>query len=261
MIEALTESRSVCRSIHFTRSLDNTFMPSFARIASTSLFVATAVAFASSRATAQSSEPPASAPNATVQTGTIAAGTILTASATDKVCSNTHKVGDRVAVTLQDAVIGTYGVALPAGASIGLRITKLPLSLYRWENAMQPPPPADLPPESGTDSARAAAPWVTLAPEAVVVGDKTYPLQADVTAFDGALVRDTTAAGAKSPPGAALVGAVVGTVLAGKQGTEPGRQAAINAPKPAGARVFMFCLPAGAPVTLRLSTPLTLLRP
>jgi hypothetical protein len=63
--------------------------------------------------------------------GTIAAGTTLSLSPTSTVCTNTNKVGDKFTATVQNAVTGSNGAVIPAGATVTLTVT----NLKRSENA------------------------------------------------------------------------------------------------------------------------------
>ena len=62
--------------------------------------------------------------------GSIAAGTRIDMSASSRVCTNTNKVGDRITATVREAVSGSNGAVIPAGATAALEIT----SLKRSEN-------------------------------------------------------------------------------------------------------------------------------
>lgn len=63
--------------------------------------------------------------------GTIAAGTELQLASSSRVCTNTHKVGDKITATLSSPVSGSNGVTIPAGATVTLTATQL----KRSENA------------------------------------------------------------------------------------------------------------------------------
>src|SRR5205085_3016318 len=63
--------------------------------------------------------------------GIIPAGTTLALRSNSKVCTNTNHVGERFTATLANAVTGTNGAAIPAGAQATVEITQL----KRSENA------------------------------------------------------------------------------------------------------------------------------
>ena len=68
------------------------------------------------------------------RSGTIAAGSALNVRANSDLCTNTHKVGDRFQATVNEAVVGSNGATIPAGATVTLTVTKL----NRSENANDP---------------------------------------------------------------------------------------------------------------------------
>ncbi|HVE78233.1 MAG TPA: hypothetical protein VNA89_05210, partial [Gemmatimonadaceae bacterium] len=49
--------------------------------------------------------------------GSIPAGTQINLTANEKVCTNTHKAGDRFTATVTNAVTGSNGAVIPAGAT------------------------------------------------------------------------------------------------------------------------------------------------
>ena len=63
--------------------------------------------------------------------GTIPAGATLNLSSGSKVCTNTHRVGERFNATLTNAVQGSNGAVIPAGATASIEVTEL----KRSENA------------------------------------------------------------------------------------------------------------------------------
>jgi hypothetical protein len=66
---------------------------------------------------------PAAAP-ARAEYGEIAAGTTLAVRTSAKVCTNTHKVGDRFTASIAQTVTGTEGVSIPAGATATVQVTE-----------------------------------------------------------------------------------------------------------------------------------------
>lgn len=63
--------------------------------------------------------------------GTIAAGSTLNLSSGSTICTNTSKVGQHFTATLTDAVTGSNGAVIPAGATADVEVTEL----KRSENA------------------------------------------------------------------------------------------------------------------------------
>lgn len=68
------------------------------------------------------------------RSGTIGAGTALNVRANSDLCTNTHKVGDKFLATVNEAVVGSNGATIPAGATVTLTVTKL----NRSENVNDP---------------------------------------------------------------------------------------------------------------------------
>jgi hypothetical protein len=63
--------------------------------------------------------------------GTIAAGSTLNLASGSKVCTNTNKVGDHFTATVSNAITGSNGAVIPAGATADVEVTEL----KRSENA------------------------------------------------------------------------------------------------------------------------------
>src|SRR4051812_49193206 len=85
------------------------------------------------RTTTKTSTPTKTATGNTVTKGTgtrssvgeIAAGTTLSLASNSQVCTNTNKIGDKFTATLSDAVSGSNGAVIPAGATVTLTVTAL----------------------------------------------------------------------------------------------------------------------------------------
>src|SRR5207302_5415812 len=56
--------------------------------------------------------------------GSIPAGSTISAHANSEVCTNTSKVGDHLAATVSEAVVGSNGATIPAGATLNLTVTR-----------------------------------------------------------------------------------------------------------------------------------------
>jgi hypothetical protein len=63
--------------------------------------------------------------------GTIAAGSTLNLASGSTICTNTNKVGDRFSATVSNAITGSNGAVIPAGATADVEVTEL----KRSENA------------------------------------------------------------------------------------------------------------------------------
>ena len=171
--------------------------------------------------------------------GTIAAGTQLTLRSTSKVCTNTNKVGDRFTATTTEAVTGSNGAVIPAGATAVIEVT----SLKKSENAR--------------DNIA-----MGFAVRSISFGGKTYNIDADVTTAQVDRVRSsTTGNDAKKVIGGAVIGAVIGQVI-GKdtKGTVIG--AATGAAAGAGAAAatadYDGCVNDGGRITIQLTSAATI---
>ena len=180
---------------------------------------------------------PAKAPT----TGTIAAGTLLNASSATRVCTNIAKVGDRVNATLADAVTGTNGVSVPAGANVTLRVSEA----KRGEN--------------GKEGIRLA-----FEPVAISYDGTDYDISGTATVPNIDVVRaQSTADQAKKVAIGAAAGAIVGQVL-GKKTKPTVVGAAVGAAAggaiAAGSADWNGCLAQGGRVAITLAGPLTVRR-
>ncbi len=70
--------------------------------------------------------PPAPVPvtPARAEYGEIAAGTTMFVRTSAQLCTDTHKVGDRFTASVAEAVAGTEGVTIPAGATATVQVTE-----------------------------------------------------------------------------------------------------------------------------------------
>ena len=123
--------------------------------------------------------------------GSIAAGTTLSLSPTTTVCTNTNKVGDKFTATVQDAVTGSNGAVIPAGATVTLTVT----NLKRSENA--------------NDKI-----VMEFAVNSVTFGGKTYALDANVESASVDRVRNQPKSkDAQKVAIGAAAGAIAGQIL------------------------------------------------
>jgi hypothetical protein len=192
--------------------------------------------------------PPRTASGNTVTTGeksgggnvgAIASGTTLTLASSSKVCTNTNKVGDRITATTSEAVTGSNGATIPAGATVVLEVTKL----KRSENA--------------NDNIE-----MGFAVRTISFGGNTYNVDADVTSASVDRVRASTKGNdAKKVIGGAVIGAVVGQVI-GKdtKGTVIGAATGAAAGTAAAAATANYegCVNDGGRIVIKLTSPLTI---
>lgn len=173
------------------------------------------------------------------RTGALSAGATLALSTGARVCTNTHKVGDRfTAVTTAD-IAATNNVVVPAGSEVTLEVVES----QRGENSR--------------DRVKLA-----FKPVSITIRGNTTDIAADVTqvaALDIERVQSTGTQAGKVAAGAA-VGAIAGQVL-GRDTKSTVAGAAIGAA--AGGAVaaattdYNGCLPAASAVTVTLTEQLS----
>ncbi|MEP7383708.1 MAG: hypothetical protein ABI910_18625 [Gemmatimonadota bacterium] len=173
-----------------------------------------------------------------VKMGTVAAGATMRLGASDKVCTNTNKVGDRFVATLNEAVTGADGAVIPSGAAVTIELTQL----KRSENA--------------NDQIQMGFRVINIA-----FDGHTYPLDAEVQTAEISRVRSSsTGNDAKKVLGGAVAGAVIGQILGRKsKSTIIGAAAGAAAGGAAAAATANYegCVNAGAPLVVRLNAPVT----
>jgi hypothetical protein len=170
--------------------------------------------------------------------GTIAEGTTLNTHASSKICTNTNAVGDHVTATVDEAVTGSNGAVIPAGATVNLTVTKL----KRSENANDPI-------------------VMEFAVNSVTFGGKTYPIEASVTSAAVDRIKDQpTSKDAQKVGIGAVAGAIAGkligkstkaTVIGGAAGAAAGAAAA------AATSNYQGCINAGGNIVVKLTAPAT----
>lgn len=181
---------------------------------------------------------PAPAPRAT--TGTIAAGTSIGLTTGSRICTNTHKVGDRFSTTVSNSVVGSNGATIPAGSPVTLVVTESAIS------------------KNSRDNWKLAFDVVS-----ITVNGATQDVMGDVTRVETIEVVRSQSTGSqvgKVATGAAI-GAIAGqvlgkntksTVIGGAIGAAAGGAVA------AGTADYEGCLPANGSITIALSAPMTI---
>jgi hypothetical protein len=123
--------------------------------------------------------------------GTIAAGTTLSLSPTSTVCTNTNKVGDKFTATVQNAVTGSNGAVIPAGATVTLTVANLKRSENQNDKII-----------------------MEFAVNSVTFGGKTYALDANVESASIDRVRNQPKSkDAQKVAIGAAAGAIAGQIL------------------------------------------------
>lgn len=187
---------------------------------------------------APSTPAPATAPSEPARSsGTVAAGTSFSVTSGAKVCSNTVAVGDRVTVTTNAPIAASNGVTIPAGARVGLTVTKSKTSDRQGDEA-----------ELAFDIRN------------VTFSGDTYPASGDVTT--SAIAMERKGGDGKKVAIGAAAGAVIGNVIGGGSraqrtvvGAAAGGAAGAVAAAVTGDR--LACLPEGSTLTVRLGQAMT----
>jgi len=169
--------------------------------------------------------------------GTIASGTSLALKSNTRVCTNTYTVGQTFTASLANAVSGSNGATIPAGADVTLEVT----NLKRSENV--------------NDKI-----VMEFAVKSVSFGGKTYPVSGTVASADVERVRNQPKSkDAQKVATGAVVGAIAGQIF-GKSTKSTIIGAAAGAA--AGGAVagatsnYEGCVPEGGAIAVDLSAPL-----
>ena len=185
---------------------------------------------------AETSPAPAPAPAA----AGFAAGTRFALTTHDRVCTVSGRPGDKITATLREAVRGSGGAVIPAGATIVLEVAAVE--------------PGD-PPESGR---------ITFRVRSLDVNETAHPARGSGTVqgdLQRAQVPRVNASDRRKVITGAVAGAILGRVLGGDtRGAVIGAAAggAAGAAKARSDQSFEGCLPAGSPVPIVLDEALTL---
>lgn len=185
------------------------------------------------RTTASGNTATAGTGTAERRMGTIAAGSTVSLSSSTRVCTNTHRVGDRFTATVRQSVTGSNGAVIPAGATATVEIT----SLRRSNNANDPI-------------------VVGVAIRSISFAGRTYAVSGTTSSAQVDRVRSsTTRDDVKKVATGAAIGAIAGQILGrDTRGTVTG--AAAGAAVGAGAAVatanYEGCIPTGGAITVSL---------
>jgi hypothetical protein len=165
----------------------------------------------------------------------VGAGTTISLTSGSRVCTNTHKPGDKFTATVSNTVTGSNGAVIPAGSKAVVQVT----SVEKSSNV--------------NDPAR-----IGLLVQSVQIDGKTYPIDATITNVSTETDRQATKGDdAKKVIGGAIAGAVIGqilgkdtksTVIGAATGAAAGTAIAMGTADYAG------CIPAGGNITVRLNS-------
>ena len=220
---------------------DSTKQPALADVPATPTTKApTKTASAPTKAKAPAPAPTKTAPApARATSGTIEAGTALAVRANSQLCTSTHKIGDKLMATVNQAVVGSNGATIPAGAVVTLTVTKL----NRSENVNDPIE-------------------MQFSVDQVEFGGKSYPINGSVSGMNVERIRSTSkSSDVKKVVGGAAIGAIAGQVL-GKNTKSTVIGAAVGGAAGAGAAAatanYEGCIRAGNNFVVTLGNALTL---
>lgn len=184
---------------------------------------------------------PAPMPAAAPARGEIGAGTGFSLTTGSKVCTSSNLPGDKIVATLNNAVTGTNGAVIPAGANVVLEVA------------------------SASAGQNGGPPQITFRVRSIVVNDQTYSVSANVTTLDS--LQRTKVAGAdpnadkKKVIGGAIAGAILGQMIGhNTKGTVIGAAAgaAAGAAVAKSGEKWEGCLPAGAALRVSLTEPIVM---
>ncbi|MEO7366727.1 MAG: hypothetical protein ABIZ36_02140 [Gemmatimonadaceae bacterium] len=152
-----------------------------------------------------------------------------------RVCTNTHRVGQRFTATVANAVEGSNGAVIPAGATATVEITELSRS------------------ENVNDKINMGFRVVS-----VSFGGRTYPVSATTTYANIDRVKNQPKnKDIQKVAGGAVVGAIIGQVLGGStKATVIGAAAGAAAGSGAAAATANYegCVPDGGRITVTLDS-------
>jgi hypothetical protein len=172
------------------------------------------------------------------RTGTIAAGSTLNLASGSKICTNTHHVGDHFNATVTNAVTGSNGAVIPAGATANVEVTELKRSENANDNVV-----------------------MGFRVTSVSFGGHTYPVSATTTSADVSKVRNQPKSkDIQKVVGGAAIGAIAGQIL-GKSTKATVIGAAAGGAAGAGAAAatanYEGCVNSGGRITATLNSATT----
>jgi hypothetical protein len=167
--------------------------------------------------------------------GTIAAGSTLNLASTSKICTNTSKVGEHFTATVTDAITGSNGAVIPAGATADVEVTELKRSENVNDNVV-----------------------MGFRVTSVRFGGHTYPVSATTSYAQVTKVRnEPKSKDVQKVVGGAAIGAIAGQIL-GRSTKATVIGAAVGGAAGAGAAVatanYEGCVNSGGKITATLNS-------
>lgn len=171
------------------------------------------------------------------QLGVIASGEQISLYSGQRVCTNTNAVGDRFTATLVEAVQGSNGAMIPAGATAIVEITRASRS-----NGANDPVELEL------------------AVRSISINGRSYQVSSSVTSAQVDRVRTETGSDdARKVATGAAIGAIAGQILGRRtKSTVIGAATGAAAGAVIAARTAHYdgCIPTGGRIAIRLTEPL-----
>jgi len=167
--------------------------------------------------------------------GTIPAGAVLNLASGSKICTNTNKVGDRFNASVTNAIVGSNGAVIPAGATATVEVTELKRSENVNDNVV-----------------------MGFRVVSVNFGGHTYPISATTSYADVSKVRnEPKGKDVQKVVGGAAIGAIAGQIL-GKSTKATVIGGAVGAAAGAGAAAatanYEGCVNSGSRITATLNS-------
>jgi len=168
--------------------------------------------------------------------GMIAAGSTLNLASTSTICTNTNKVGEHFTATLTNAVTGSNGALIPAGATADVEVTELKRSENANDNVV-----------------------MGFRVTSVRFGGHTYPVSATTSYAQVTKVRnEPKSKDVQKVVGGAAIGAIAGQIF-GRSTKATVIGAAVGGAAGAGAAVatanYEGCVNSGGRITATLNSP------
>jgi len=171
--------------------------------------------------------------------GVVSAGSEISLASSERVCTNSNRVGDRFTAQISDPVMGANGTVIPVGATALVSISSLEKSGNSGESIS-----------------------IGLRVESITFEGRTYAVNSETTYAQVDRVRaESRSDDVKKVAAGAAIGAVLGQILGGKTkstviGAATGAAAgAVVANRNAN---YDGCVPSGGRITIRLTEPLTI---
>jgi hypothetical protein len=172
---------------------------------------------------------------ASTKVGTIAAGSTLNLTSGSKICTNTNKVGEHFTATVTNAVTGSNGAVIPAGATADVEVTELKRSENANDNVV-----------------------MGFRVTSVRFGGHTYPVSATTSYAEVSKVRnEPRSKDVQKVVGGAAIGAIAGQIL-GRSTKATVIGAAVGGAAGAGAAAatanYEGCVNSGGKITATLNS-------